>query len=284
MKPILVPLDFTTLSSHVLKYATVISKKLKLPLTLLHTHNFKEPDLVQSRNRYNDEIKELVKKKEDKLIALSKEVHQSTAMPCNYLLLKGVPSDVIVETAENLQPDLLIMGSDSLSSFERFLFDATSPKVFKEAKGKLLIIPENAAYSAFKNIAFATNFYDGDFENINYLLQLSEQNKSTFHLVHVVDQELNSTLEDYEIKEYAAKIKKMYPAVTMKIHMLEGSNIAKEILRFTLAQQIDLLAVAKTDKSPLEAFFSESVSKKLFKKTKVPLMVLRVDESLNDFF
>lgn len=109
LERILVPVDFSDCSLEALAYAAVVARQAKASLMLLHVL---EPvsygldfTLGNSKARHL-EVETWTKRLEE--LASS---HQHSDTPVEFRLLGGVPSDSILDSAQNIPCDLIVMGT-----------------------------------------------------------------------------------------------------------------------------------------------------------------------------
>ena len=124
----LVCIDGSEHAISALKYGIQLAEKMGADITLLNV-------LEKRMFEYAPDIVRDVGKK-----ILSKAVESigETKLKINERLEVGVPSNVIVEVAEEGNYDLIIMGSKGLGKVKRFLFGSVSEDVSHKAKCSVL--------------------------------------------------------------------------------------------------------------------------------------------------
>jgi nucleotide-binding universal stress UspA family protein len=143
MKKILVPVDFSDITTEVLDYAIHLANEETGSITVLHVAPLNpiypgpdsEPVMIQS---YVDE--ELEREKEE-LQAIKKHI-QKQGVEADSVLLQGSIIDTILEEAKEIQADMIVMGKESHGLLYRTLLGTTSEGVIRRARIPVLIIPE----------------------------------------------------------------------------------------------------------------------------------------------
>jgi len=143
MKKILVPVDFSEITTEVLDYAIHFASEEADTITVLHVAPMNpiypgpdaEPVMIQT---YVDE--ELEREKEE--LQAIKEHIQKQGVKADSVLLQGSIIDTIIEEAKELQADMIVMGKESHGLLYRTLLGTTSEGVIRRARIPVLIVPE----------------------------------------------------------------------------------------------------------------------------------------------
>lgn len=142
MNTILVPIDFSNLTDHLLNEAIDYAKDTHSKVYLLHVASLDLgfvigdlgfqylPELENAGMK--DEISEL-KKYESKLKNESVEVE--------IIIKQGIPSEIILQEAEKLNVRVIVMGSHGKGLFMDVLLGSVSNEIIKKSKIPVLIIP-----------------------------------------------------------------------------------------------------------------------------------------------
>ena len=131
LERILVPVDFSDCSLDALEYAAMVAQQGKASLMLLHVL---EPvsygldfTLGQSKARHA-EAETWTKRLEE--LASS---HQHPNMPVEFQLRGGVPTDSILDSAETLPCDLIVMGTHGLRGISHTISGSVAEAVLRKA-------------------------------------------------------------------------------------------------------------------------------------------------------
>ena len=285
MKTLLVPTDFSPISKNAIAYAVGLTEKLDAKITLLHAYHLFPINLDASVmiKEFNDEVELYKRVSEVQLKELSEEIKRTTTCKCDYVNFQGLAKDVIVEYANEIKPDLLVIGTENLMPIERLVYGTITGKVIKDVECTVLVIPESVKYTTPKKIAFAIDYHDSDLDEIQFVEQLAKKLKAVTHIVHVISDEEDEAFEgDYFIKT-EIEIKKNVSKNNTIFRLIKGENITQELNKYVKDKHIDIYSVAKTKKTFLERLFSGSVSQKLFYSTNIPLLIFNAKDTAEDF-
>jgi nucleotide-binding universal stress UspA family protein len=131
LERILVPVDFSDCSLDALQYAVVVAQQAQASLMLLHVL---EPvsygldfDLGHFRSR--EDVRESWTKRLEKLAA----THQHPHMPIEYRLRGGFPADSILDAAQTLPCDLIVMGTHGRRGISHTISGSVAEAVLRKA-------------------------------------------------------------------------------------------------------------------------------------------------------
>ena len=145
LKRILVPTDFSDSAEHALKYAVRLGKPFKANIFVLHVFHLQEylallsdrdqtdagaasEVLEAAKNRAGNKLEELVRRSEDKEVAL---------LP---ILLVGVPFEEIVRYAAERDVDLIVMPTHGRTGVAHLLLGSTSERVISHSVCPVLVV------------------------------------------------------------------------------------------------------------------------------------------------
>ena len=143
MKKILVPVDFSDITTEVLDYAIHLANEDAGAITVLHVAPpnpifpgpDSEPITIQSY------VEEELEREKDELQAITEHI-QKQGIEAESVLLQGSIIDTIIDEAKNLNADMIVMGKESHGLLYRTLLGTTSEGVIRRARIPVLIVPE----------------------------------------------------------------------------------------------------------------------------------------------
>ena len=158
MKKILVAVDFSKNTGKVVEQATILAKGLMAKTWIVHVTSdqlqkaayagasFYDPvaafisapagDVEMARDLCAEEYKQ----EHQTLLQLSKKLRQA-GVDAQAMLLKGDAAELILEQAENLDIDMIVMGSHGHGILRKMLLGSVTEKVLHKAFCSVLIVP-----------------------------------------------------------------------------------------------------------------------------------------------
>ena len=245
MKSILVPTDFSEVSSNALAYTITLAKEFKAAITLLHAyHTIPARPEIPSQS-HEEELNELRIDSEKKLESLCGDTRKLFQIECNFVNEEGYARDLILDYAEKSKPDLLIMGTETINPIDKIIFGTNTGKILKKVKCPFLIVPQEASYEPPKKIAFALDYHDSDEKDLKFALQLAKKFKSELCVLRVIDGESDLEFEGRLIKDFKDRVDPIASDYPSTWQLILGKNVAKQLEKFVEENSIDLLTASK---------------------------------------
>ena len=143
IQKILVPIDFSDYSKSALKYAVNFCKNCKAEMILIYVVEpvIYPPDFSMGQIAIPSVNAEWDERARQELDKLAKEEIPSN-VPVKTIIKTGKPFVEIVETASELDVDLIIIATHGRSGVEHILFGSTAEKVVRKAPCPVLTLRE----------------------------------------------------------------------------------------------------------------------------------------------
>jgi universal stress protein A len=163
MKPeirrILIPLDFSPASDRALGYARALSEEFGAPLYLLHVIEDRLMTGPWPAEVYLGELpklrEDLVKEAERRMLATLESLAAEGIQATGEVLIGG-PSHVIIEQANTVNADLIVMGTHGRTGITHLLIGSVAERVIRHAPCPVFVIRERKAVEPTPIPAVAT--------------------------------------------------------------------------------------------------------------------------------
>jgi len=142
----------------------------------------------------------------------------------------------------------------------------------------------------FKKILFPTDFSDVSKKALNYLTQLKDAGAIEVIVLHVIDERKLEAIALYGTGESYVVIERMEEEASEEIGAIEkelqesGFEVKtrletgiplREILRVEEAEKVSLIVIGSHGKTNMKEMFLGSVSEKVIRKAKNPVLVIK---------
>ncbi len=142
IRRILITTDFSDCSKEALQHAIYLARQLDAELYLLHV--FEPPVYTQSNlptlhpsvRQWIDDLRMAESRKFD---AMAKEVGQE-GIKLNPLFKEGTPFITVLQTAEAIQADLIVLGTHGRTGLDRLLMGSVAERVVRQAPCPVFIV------------------------------------------------------------------------------------------------------------------------------------------------
>ena len=138
LQRILVPVDFSDCSLDALEYAVVVAQQAEASLMLLHVL---EPvsyglDFTLDQSRTREDVRESWTKRLEELASSLKV----TDVPVEFRLRGGLPADSILDSAQTLPCDLIVMGTHGRRGISHAISGSVAEAVLRKARCPVIAV------------------------------------------------------------------------------------------------------------------------------------------------
>lgn len=209
----------------------------------------------------------------------------------NAVLREGDPKDVVVQVADEIEADLIIMGSRGLQGLKAILENSVSQYVFQLSSRPMLLVKDDLyTIRPLKRIMVAMDKSDSAKEGLNIAISLLRDIKGgEITLVHTVsnlkakpfDVTSPDPNQDPILTEALAEVKKY--GISYKLAAPEG-KAGRRICELAEDRNIDLIILGSPDRRPtiakglpdLDKVLGESLSDYVRVYTPCPVLLTRM--------
>lgn len=131
---ILHPTDFSECSKHAFQLACELAKQSQAKVVVLHSHI--PPVLVPGEIPPPDELH--IQSKEEARQLLNRVVPENTNVRLEHRLVTGSAVEAILDTARQIDADLIVMGTQGRKGVKRFLLGSVAENVLRRAECPVL--------------------------------------------------------------------------------------------------------------------------------------------------
>jgi nucleotide-binding universal stress UspA family protein len=287
MKNILVPTDFSDNAANALDYALGLARHTQgrlllfhnsdIPLTYGGTNLFPGGDLALGADTLvpgtalaNPELEKIY---QEKLELLAEQVRRQTAgtLPILTRFQLGSLTENLNEIIRQEKVDLVVMGTQSVTTFLDRLIGTTTASVLKETHQAVLAIPANARFKVPLRIAFATDLASEDQVFLPQALAFARPFGAAIALVHI---NREGQEEENGQEQRLADLRRQFPEQALPLVTLAANKVVTGLETFVREYQADLIAVGLHERSFLASLFHSSVTEELAYHSTVPLLAL----------
>jgi universal stress protein A len=140
IKKILVPTDFSDSSKKALSYAVSFAQQFHSKIVLI---NVLEPDSSLALETFPPTcIEELKANTEENLRGLVQAARESGITGATSMIRSGMPAHEIVESAKDLDVDLIVIATHGYTGWKHFAIGSTAERVARAAPCPVLVVRE----------------------------------------------------------------------------------------------------------------------------------------------
>ncbi len=257
-KQILLPFDGSSQAIVALKSALFFAKKYNSKLCVIHI----------DEGISNNDIKAIINQNCD-------------GFDYQFLHKSGRPYNGIIDASNEVDADLIIMGTHGISGFEEFWMGSTAYRVVSMAKCPVLTMRENAQHNNFKKIVLPIDTTIESRQKVPFAIKRAKQFDSTIHVLGVtvdLDVETERHLNVYlkQVKEKMEEAKIEY-TIEKKV----GSNITNSTIEHADKVNADLIIIMTEQEAQIGSFFLGKFAQQMVNHSTIPVISLSPRHDLN---
>ncbi len=268
LKTILFPTDFTEDAAQAYTYAVKIAAQANADLHLLHA--IEEP--YDFATRVEETVDALIEKAEghfEELIAEAASEYEH--LNIEYHIERGKPYGVINQKANEIDADLLVMGTKGESSLKRILYGNVTSDVILDSEIPVMTVPINSKKPYLDRFLFATDFRSKDMEALKSTVFLANIFDAEVHVLHVSEEKDMDT--DIRFRGFKDLIKEEIDYSKLEFHHIEAERFSKGVSNFLEEYPVSLIILIRYKKVFLRTLLWANNTQELTYHTHVPMLV-----------
>lgn len=277
MRTILIPTDFSNNSLHAIKYALDLFKCEKSRYYFLHAYAdevygpFKDDGQLDLK-----EEKKRVKKVTD--TKLQKLIEEVSSVPPNprhtYKAIAAFDSlvDAVNDTVNEINIDLVIMGTKGQTNEKNITFGSHTVQVFKYIQCPVLAIPVEAEFQKPGKILFPTDYMlPYKRRELKLLNDLCRDFKAQVHCLYITDFK-NLSYRQLDNKSFLTE---SLPDAYLFFEQISEKNKSVAINEYITKNNMDFLVMVNSRHSYLEDLLYRSTVDEIGLTTNIPFLVMQ---------
>jgi len=277
MRTILIPTDFSPNAMHAIQYAMDLFKCERTKFYLLNAY---AEDVYGPYKKNNgvalERLKISVKKKVDIALDELKEklIEKEHNPKHSYKVVSAFESlvDAVNDSVNQINADLVIMGTQGQSADKKITFGSHTVQVFKYVQCPVLAIPENFEYQPPKKIVFPTDYMlPYKRRELKLLNTLAADFKSEIHCLYISDFD-NLSHRQIDNRRF---LKEELSRASLFFETTPVKNKARAILEYISQNGMHILVMVNARHSFMEDMLYRSTVDEIGLHPKIPFLVMQ---------
>lgn len=177
----------------------------------------------------------------------------------------------ILDVAEELKPDLIIMGRRGKSGLKRLLVGSVTARVIGHTSCKVLVAPRDTVLS-FKRLLVASDGSPTSQAAFEEALSIAKGTGGQLNLITAAHGELDPKRAKALVKDLAAEAKRL--SVSLATYT-PGGRPEEAIIQMATAKKIDLIIMGSHGRTGLKRLFLGSVAERVIGQVTCPVLVVK---------
>ncbi len=257
MRRVIIPVDFSETSLNAARYAAKMLAGKDDVAAILY-HNYESPDDLDISHNYQDSLKK------ELLRAGVKNVECESEMGGDLI-------DNITRMAHTIRATMIVMGITGKSTVRQAMFGSNTLKLIDRNLLPVMIIPPDAVYTGFNNVAFASDFKNvEDSIPVPLITSVLDMFKPKLHIVNV-NREIYVSIPEETEKE-KQKLLQMFGDYNTECYFITMNDFYQAIDNFVRDYKIDVLITIPKHQSNSTSLFKSSHTKRLAYHSHIPIL------------
>lgn len=264
---ILVPTDFSEVGNAAVKQAVEIAKLQQGTIYLLHVVESKTPTAEK-----------------ECLHLLTQSAIATAYTTFEYIIEEGDIFTAINTVAENINADLIIMGTHGKTGLQKLL-GSKALKVIDSTKTPLMVVQNKVIFGGFKHILFPVSLADEDRQKTTIAIRLAKMFNSTIHIfpryesTKTGEKQMISTI--LQIKAYFTKYDIAFEVAPL---LTSTDNFEKKIVDYSEQIKADLILIMSDSGDHFIPLFGSKEEDVLFNHLQIPVICVEEKKIKNSRF
>ena len=283
MKRILMATDFSTRSDRALRRATLLAKASGAELVLLHVVDDDQPRrLKETQERESMEL----------LSSFAETARQADGVACEAHLVLGDPFQAIVDAAERLDADLVILGPHRREALSDVFSGTTVERAIRLSRRPVIMVNALPA-KPYDCVLIATDFSDCSEVAVETARKLGFLGVGKSAVLHAFDAPAHglmrrASVSTEDIKNYLAEeqefidakmtafLEKLEFTPTHRVTKFIDSTTAEAILDGATELKANLVVIGTHGRTGLQKWFLGNVAEEVLGDAKMDVLVVPV--------
>ena len=274
MKTILYATDFSSNAEKAFIYAFVLAQKHEAELIMLHvcdipvvwsspypvdvvaiTREAKKAAEIKLKTLFDRYVKEDEKEVDVKFVV--------TEYP--------TPAQGVLEFINENKPDLVVTGSHGGGKAMEFLMGSTTKLLTRKSESPVLVIPQYPEARDFKEVVYASDFYEHDILAIQKLIDWIKPFDSRITVLHISTE--NEAKSEMKMEWFKELVREELPEANLNFELLHSDNVEGMLHLYMDQNEIGLLTMLEKErKGFLDSLFHRDLINKMEFLSTVPML------------
>ena len=273
MDIILVATDFSDSANNAVDYAVELAKLVSAKIVLVNAYNL--PYSTYETGSAGDLINVIKESAVANLKHVKERIEQNNRnnFEVAYFCNVGFAEDVIIETANKIDADLIVIGiTGEGGKIKEHIIGSTAIKVARDTDTPVFIIPDNVKYHPVHKISFTCDLNKTEESDLIYVSRcFGKLFNAELEIVNV--EEPGEYFSEQKTKTCAVIDKKLI-TIPHKSVFITDKNVGKALEDYFNNHPTDVVMLNPKKHNLFHSLFSHSISKELAFHCKVPLLCI----------
>jgi nucleotide-binding universal stress UspA family protein len=287
---VVVPTDGSDEAVRAADHAVWLARRFDATVHVLHVVDSERVEEVTEHGTVREQLSERLAAAGERAVSRVEEA-VADAPTVETHTLHGSPAATIQRFTEEIDADLVSMGTSGRSGLDRLLLGSTAETVLRQVDCPVLTTratPESElTESGYDEILLPTDGSDRADAAVDHTLAVAEQADARVHVVSVVDIAAVTTLSGYVVEEFVDRQRESADETTTRLadrareRGLDAVTAVRKgyptgtLLEYAEERGVDLITMATAGRSGLDRLLLGSTTERVVRESPVPVLAVR---------
>ena len=266
---ILVPVDFSQGSAACLRYAEALATVIEADD--IHVVHVFTPQTVSANAVTVAPVEELMDERDESLRRFLAEIPAPAGVRRKSELMLGFAADKIIDISKHY--DLIVLGAAGETDLLEEVFGSISSEVAERAACPVLLVPNQASFSDYRHILYASNSLSLSRESVLKFKDFNRLFEARVHFVHV-----NEATEPPKPGEREALFAPLFsnpdPEFAFELHEVQAESVQEGLVDYLKDKNIDLAVMVTRKRGFWSRLFHHSEARQMVLHPETAVLVM----------
>ena len=277
MKIILFPTDFSENAVHASEYAGMLAEKFNANVFILNCYSTPVVSEYQVSYDIDNFVLHTKKMLEENLDIFKQQLITNSNLSedrISCIIEYGFVTDSILETAKNINADMIVMGTKGASNVLDKWIGTTAQAVMKQAQCPVWVIPEKPNFNYPQKFLYAADLLEDEISASQKLIDFVKPLQANCKIIHIDDK-----FEINPINEIGEKINDLKDEFkdddNVFVRNIKRDDVVEGLETYIQTYKPDVLALAVHEKSFFNSIFQQSITNHFVYHADLPMLLFR---------
>lgn len=279
IKKILIPYDFSETAKLALEHAVFMAKLHRADIILVHViESYSFVSAISSAfGKSQSEFEEKVESAtNEKLQSLTEKLHHDGGVKVTHRTENGKIYKKIVSVAEEVDADIIVMGTHGVSGFQDFLVGSNTYRVVMSAPCPVISVQVHSKKIGFKDIVLPIDNSHSSRQKVKHAAEIARHYNSIVHIAGMMTMTDVDLQRKFEVKIHQVQGYLEEHEVAHTVKVFKTDNTPLTTMNYSNQLNADLLIIM-TDQEG-SGIFMGNFAQQIINQSKIPVMSIRPDE------
>ena len=277
MKNIVVPIDFSEHAENALYMAANIAKREQADIHLIHTLGIGDHLLATADATRMADAAPFVKFAEMRFLKFIDKPYLED-IKVSYVIKKSDVTNEIADFANEVNADLIVMGSHGASGIEEYFIGSNTQKVVRYSDVPVMVVKKRMIGFTIEKAVFVSDFRKENIASYKKAIQLFNLLDVQLHLTYInTPDNFKSSPEINEIiASFFDAIEPEYQRPVSDVRIFNNYTVERGILEYSKAVNASLIGIPTHGRKGFSHIFQGSIGENLVNHSEFPVITFKI--------